>query len=184
MSAQRPVPTGRESVFRESEIIVSKTDLQGRITYANDVFARVSGYSERELIGAPHSLVRHPEMPRCVFKLLWDTIQKRQEVFAYVLNMARNGDHYWVLAHVTASYDLRGTHVGYHSNRRLPHADAVAKVKPLYGKLLAVEQAQRDRRASVEAGTQALASTLSQLGLSYSQFLFGLSSHTTLEGVA
>lgn len=181
MSAHRIVPTGREKTFLDHEIIVSKTDLQGKITYANDVFQRVSGYSEAELTGAPHSILRHPEMPRCVFKLLWDTIQARQEVFAYVLNLAKNGDQYWVFAHVTPSYDLHGTHVGYHSNRRVPHADALAKVKPLYAKLLGVEQAQRDKKAAVEAGVAALTAALTSLDVSYSQFVFSLSAHTRLD---
>ena len=90
----RPTPTGREVSFATDEITVSKTDLHGRITYANDVFVRVSGYSERELLGAPHSILRHPAMPRSVFKLLWDTIGQGDEVFAYVLNLAKNGDAY------------------------------------------------------------------------------------------
>lgn len=180
----RPTPNGRERSFQDHEIIVSKTDLHGRITYANDVFVRVSGYSEAELLGAPHSLLRHPAMPRCVFKLLWDTIQQGEEVFAYVLNLAKDGDAYWVFAHVTPSYDARGTQVGYHSNRRVPHADALAKVKPLYAKLLSVEQAVADRKASVDAGTAAVVATLQGLGMSYSQFVFSLSRHTTLDGEA
>jgi len=70
-----PKLTGVERFFDDDEIIVSKTDLKGRITYANTVFNRVAGMGEKELIGAPHSIIRHPEMPRCVFKLLWDTIE-------------------------------------------------------------------------------------------------------------
>ena len=97
-------PSNRESPFDENEIIVSKTDTRGRITYANDVFSRVSRFGVAELLGAPHSIIRHPDMPRCVFKLLWDTIQAKQEIFAYVVNMAKNGDHYWVFAHVTPSF--------------------------------------------------------------------------------
>ncbi|MEZ5418217.1 MAG: PAS domain-containing protein [Vicinamibacterales bacterium] len=180
----RPKPSGRERSFEDHEIIVSKTDLHGRITYANDVFVRVSGYSEAELLGAPHSLLRHPAMPRCVFKLLWDTIQQGDEVFAYVLNLAKDGDAYWVFAHVTPSYDARGAQVGYHSNRRVPHADALAQVKPLYAKLLSVEQAVPDRKASVDAGTAALVSALNGLGVTYSQFVFSLSRFTKLDGEA
>lgn len=181
---KRPQPTGHEVSFKEHEIIVSKTDLHGRITYANDVFMRVSGYSEAELLGAPHSLVRHPAMPRSVFQLLWDTIQARQEVFAYVLNLAKSGDEYWVLAHVTPSFDPAGAHVGYHSNRRVPHADAVARVRPVYASLLAAENTKTDRRASVEAGTAALTAALSGLGMSYSQFVFSLSARTRLDAEA
>src|SRR5580704_8741733 len=92
-------PTGRERTFPEDEIIASKTDVKGVITYANRTFMEVSLYSEEELLGQPHSIVRHPDMPRCVFKLLWDTIQKGDEIFAYVKNMCKNGDFYWVFAH-------------------------------------------------------------------------------------
>ena len=113
-------PTGVENLLGEEELIVSKTDLKGRITYANDVFIRMAKYSWKELMGAPHSLIRHPEMPRSVFKLLWDTLQSRQEIFAYVVNLAKDGGHYWVFAHVTPTFDERGNIVGYHSNRRKP----------------------------------------------------------------
>lgn len=77
-------PTGKERFFNENELIVSKTDTGGRITYANDVFLRVAGLTENDALGAPHSLIRHPDMPRAVFKLLWDTIASGQEIFAYV----------------------------------------------------------------------------------------------------
>ncbi len=120
------VPTGIERHFGEDEIIVSKTDLQGKITYANDVFIRVSGYSEEELIGAPHSLIRHPDMPRAVFKLLWDTLAAGEEIFAYVNNLAASGDNYWVFAHVTPSLGADGKVIGYHSNRRVPEPARVA----------------------------------------------------------
>jgi PAS domain S-box-containing protein len=118
-------PTGIENILGEEELIVSKTDLKGRITYANDVFIRMAKYSWKELVGAPHSLVRHPQMPRCVFKLLWDTLQAKQEIFAYVVNLAKDGSHYWVFAHVTPTLDDDGNIVGYHSNRRKPDRPAI-----------------------------------------------------------
>ena len=114
-------PTGVERHLGPDELIVSKTDLQGRITYANESFLRIGAFTEDQVIGQPHNLIRHPEMPRAVFKLLWDTVQSRQELFAYVVNLAADGAHYWVLAHVTPSFDERGQVVGYHSNRRRPH---------------------------------------------------------------
>ena len=104
----RRATTGREVRFDEEELIVSKTDAQGRITYCNDVFIRISGYTERELLGAPHSLIRHPDMPRAVFKLLWDTIASGEECFAYVVNRAKSGDHYLVRAHLTPPLHARG----------------------------------------------------------------------------
>ncbi len=95
------VPTNREVFFGENEIIVSKTDTTGRITYANDVFLAISGYTETETLAQPHSFIRHPDMPRCVYRLLWEAIQSKNEIFAYVKNMTKTGDHYWALAHVT-----------------------------------------------------------------------------------
>ncbi|MHA1571475.1 MAG: chemotaxis protein, partial [Alphaproteobacteria bacterium] len=83
-------PTGVERRFGQDDLIVSKTDLKGRLTYVNRTFIEISSFTEDELIGAPHSVIRHPQMPRCVFWLLWQTIQEKQEIFAYVINMARN----------------------------------------------------------------------------------------------
>lgn len=175
------VPTGREISFRDDEIIVSKTDLKGKITYANDVFLRVSGYTESELIGAPHNLIRHPGMPRAVFKLLWDTLQSGSEIFAYVVNLAKSGDAYWVFAHVTPSYNASGACVGYHSNRRVPHPDALDKVRPLYAALLAEERKHANPAAGIEQSTRVLTRLLAEQQLTYAQFVFGLSRETCLE---
>lgn len=167
-------PTGRECPFGEEELIVSKTDLKGRITYANDVFLRLSKYSIQELIGAPHSLIRHPDMPRCVFKLLWDTIEAKQEIFAYVLNMARDGDHYWVFAHVTPTFDAQQNIIGYHSNRRKPEAGQVAKVKPLYEALLTEENRLPNRKDGMQRGFEMLVATLKDARLDYDEFVFSI----------
>lgn len=173
MTADQVRPSGIESHFGKDEIIVSKTDLKGIITYANEVFARVSGYSEAELLGRPHNIIRHPAMPRCVFKLLWDTIEARQEVFAYVVNLARTGNHYWVLAHVTPTLDQYGRSIGYHSNRRSPSPEAVRVVEPLYRELLAVEQA-RERRDGMAASTAMLTRLLQDTEQTYDQFIWSL----------
>jgi len=170
----KPKPTGREVTFGEDEFIVSKTDLQGRITYCNDVFIRVAGYSERQLMGAPHSIIRHPDMPRAVFKLLWDRLQLRQEVFAYVLNMGQSGDGYWVMAHVTPSIDESGNVRSYHSNRRKPRPDAVDKVRGLYRGLLEIERASPNRKDGLVASSGALNVQLERIGVDYDQFVLSL----------
>ncbi|TAK47317.1 MAG: PAS domain S-box protein [Xanthobacteraceae bacterium] len=169
-----PSLTGNERRFRNDEIIVSKTDLKGRITYCNDVFIRISGYSEKELIGQPHSIIRHPAMPRCVFKLLWDTIAKGDEVFAYVLNLSKNGDHYWVFAHVTPDVDYAGAIMGYHSSRRSPDDRAIAAIRPLYDALLAEEARHPNGKNALEASTEALVTTLGKKGIGYDRFVLGL----------
>lgn len=125
--------TGVERFFGENDIIVSKTDLKGHITYASRTFLQIADYSEAELLGRPHSIIRHPHMPRSIFKFMWDTLENGKEIFAYVINRAKNGDHYWVYAHVTPSWDAKGTVLGYHSNRRIPNPDIVQEdIIPLY----------------------------------------------------
>ncbi|MBL8699141.1 MAG: PAS domain-containing protein [Alphaproteobacteria bacterium] len=172
MARQRIAPTGRESPLGVEEIIVSKTDLKGRITYANDVFLRVAHLTEAQAIGAPHSIVRHPEMPRAVFKLLWDRIEAGHEVFAYVLNLALNGDHYWVFAHVTPSRDLEGNIVGYHSNRRKPDPCQVAAVAPVYKAMLEIEKGTADRKQGLARAGAHLADILK--GRPYDEFVFSI----------
>ena len=174
MSARSIQPTGIECPMGEDELIVSKTDLTGRITYANDVFLRLAKYPLDEVIGAPHSLVRHPDMPRSVFKLLWDTIQAKREIFAYVLNMARDGDHYWVFAHVTPTFDGAGNIVGYHSNRRKPDAVQVAKIQDLYGALRAEERRSDSRKDGMLRGFDFLVQTLRDLRMDYDEFVFSV----------
>ncbi|MFC3675658.1 PAS domain-containing protein [Ferrovibrio xuzhouensis] len=183
-AAPHPQPTRTERSFGADEIIVSKTDARGRITYANDVFCRVALYSERDLIGQPHSIVRHPDMPRCVFQLLWQTIAAGNEIFAYVKNMAKNGDFYWVFAHVTPSYDAQGRLDSYHSNRRLPSPAALAKVEPLYRALLAEEQKHADRKQGQAAGFALLEKLLADAGVSYEEFVFSLDDSPAAAGVA
>jgi PAS domain S-box-containing protein len=180
MSRPTVVPTGREITFPEHEIIVSKTDLKGIITYANDVFLHVAGYTEQETLGQPHNFIRHPDMPQTVFALLWKTLEAEREIFAYVMNMTKTGDHYWVHAHVTPSYDLTGRHVGYHSNRRSVYVDALPRVRELYAMLRTEERRHREVHTAVDAGKALLANVLEQQRMDYPEFVFSLSGSTTL----
>lgn len=174
MSQQAVHLSGVERTFERDQIIVSKTDLKGRIIYANEVFIDLAGYTEAELLGQPHSIIRHPDMPRCVFKLLWETLEAGKEIFAYVKNRSKNGDHYWVLAHVTPTFDSNGRIVSYHSNRRSPRREAVAKAEALYRELLAIEQAAPDRKVGMERAFAALVDKLQAAGLPYEEFVFTL----------
>lgn len=174
MSRISITPTGRAAAFGDEELIVSKTDLKGRITYANKVFQRVAGYRLEELLGQPHSLIRHPAMPRCVFKLLWDTIEAKKEIFAYVLNLAKSGDHYWVFAHVTPTLDAQNNVTGFHSNRRRPVAAQIEKIKPVYEALLAEENAHGDRKAGMMAGYNKMLALLADKKVGYDEFVFSL----------
>ena len=165
-------PTGVERFFAEDEIIVSKTDLKGHITYANETFLTIASYTEEEVLGQPHSIIRHPDMPRCVFKLLWDTIQSGEEIFAYVKNMAKNGDHYWVFAHVTPTFDEHHRIIGYHSNRRVPERREVDMFSEIYRQLLQEERSHSDWRAGMEAATRMLNAMIEDKGMHYDEFVF------------
>jgi PAS domain S-box-containing protein len=165
-------PTGVERFFPEDEVIVSKTDVKGRITYANETFLDIASYTEEEVLGQPHSMIRHPDMPRCVFKLLWDTIKARNEIFAYVMNMAKNRDHYWVFAHVTPTFDASERIIGFHSNRRVPDREQVDLFSGLYRQLLAEERRHPDWKIGMEASTKMLLSTIAAKGMEYEEFMF------------
>ena len=166
-------PTGREMFFPASELIVSKTDLKGRMTYVNRLFCKMAGYGEADLIGQPHSMIRHPDMPRSVFKLLWDTVEAKREIFAFVKNMAATGDHYWVFAHVTPSYDLQGSVAGYHSNRRVPPPDLIkGTIAPLYAEVLAIEKRHVNGKESLAAGYKALTDFVASQEVSYDELMF------------
>lgn len=167
--------TGIERHFPENDVIVTKTDTGGRITYANEVFLRISSLRESEALGAPHNIIRHPDMPACVFRLMWETLGKGDEIFAYVLNRARNGDHYWVFAHITPSYNSAGELCGYHSNRRVPDPAVVRDViTPLYQTLLRDERAAPSRAKGIEASLATLNGILASKGLDYERFIFSL----------
>lgn len=167
-------PTGVESLLGEEELIVSKTDLKGRITYANDIFIRMAKYTYKELMGAPHSLIRHPDMPRCVFKLLWDTLEAKQEIFAYVVNLAKDGSHYWVFAHVTPTFDERGGIIGYHSNRRKPDPAQIARIKPIYKALCEEEARHANAKEGMRASFDMMVGLLKQQGVGYDEFVLSL----------
>ncbi|MFN8635353.1 MAG: PAS domain-containing protein [Chloroflexota bacterium] len=132
--SQRPSPRAVESPFSADEIFFSTTDRKGRIRSGNRVFARVSGYSRAELIGSPHNVIRHPDMPRVVFRLLWQTIEAGKPIAAYVKNMAKDGSYYWVLATVVPCDG------GYLSVRIKPTTGYFDAAQAVYEDLLAVEQ--------------------------------------------
>lgn len=157
------------------ELIVTKTDLTGKIRYGNRTFYKFAGYGPKDCIGAQHNIIRHPEMPRTVFKLLWDTISGGDEVFAYVNNRARNGDHYWVLAHVTPSRNDADEIVGYHSNRRAPNLAVIEEhIKPLYARLLEIERTGGSPKDALAAGEKLVHDLLAEKKMSFNELMFAL----------
>ncbi|MEW5771758.1 MAG: PAS domain-containing protein [Pseudomonadota bacterium] len=164
-------PTQVEKVMREDDFIVSKTDLKGRILYGNRIFIEFSGYTEQELLGSQHNIIRHPDMPRGVFKLLWDTIQTKSECNAYVKNMARDGSFYWVFANVTPNFGKDGEVIGYTSVRRKPKAEALKLLSGVYQTMLEIER-QAGPRDACDASLKYLNGLLAEKGLDYNEFIF------------
>ena len=162
-------PNLQERQFPENEIIVSKTDLKGKILYGNRIFIELSGYTEKELSGKPHNTVRHPDMSKVIFKFLWDSVKNGKEIIAYVKNLSKDGSFYWVKAFVTPSFNGKGEIVGYHSIRLKPTETAKESISALYKELLEVEQ-----REGVEKSQERLEQVLAQKGASYEEFISSL----------
>ncbi len=167
------VPTQREVSLADDEVIISKTDTSGRITYANRAFMRIANFPESEVLGVQHNIVRHPDMPRGAFKLLWDTLKQEREFFGYVKNITSDGHYYWVYANVTPDRDANGRLVGYFSVRRKPSREAVQTMQAIYQEMLAVEN--RTGVANAPAASVAfLQDKLKALGTSYDRFIMTL----------
>ena len=151
----KPTPANAEVPFAVEEIFFSRTNEKGHILFGNSVFQEISHYSWAELCGRPHNIIRHPDMPRAVFWLLWDTIEKGEPVGAYVKNMAKDGRYYWVFAIVTP---IEG---GYLSVRIKPTSSLLPLIEQEYAALLAAEKAHRIKPLE---SAKILLSRISELG--------------------
>ncbi|PZW69868.1 methyl-accepting chemotaxis sensory transducer with Pas/Pac sensor [Pseudomonas sp. URMO17WK12:I1] len=145
MRNNQPI-TGNERTFPAQQRLISTTDLKGQITYCNDAFVEISGFSRDELIRAPHNLVRHPDVPEAVFAHMWETLKAGRPWMGIVKNRCKNGDHYWVNAYVVPVLD-DGKVTGYESVRSKPTAEQVQRAQALYGRINAGKAAipSRDR---------------------------------------
>ena len=138
----RPTPTNNEIEIKSVDIVVSKSDEEGNIEYANPIFYKLSGYNKRELTFAPHSILRHPDMPKVVFKYLWQELKKGNELHAFVKNLTKDGSFYWVMAYVRPAFNSDGSLRNYVSTRKVMSQNARKTIEPLYAKLLALEESE------------------------------------------
>jgi PAS domain S-box-containing protein len=160
---KRPIPIDKEVSWDKTQTIMSKTDLYGTIEYANEVFVDVCGYEDYELMAQPHNIVRHPDMPKVVFKVLWENIQKGNQFHGIVKNLAKSGRYYWVITSFEYSRDENGNIVNYIARRKAVPQDVITKhIEPLYKKLLQIEQV-----SGVDASEKYLIGFLEEEGLSY-----------------
>jgi aerotaxis receptor len=165
--------TQREVQLQEDDTIVSKTDLTGCITYVNRTFMRISDYPGRAVLGEQHNVIRHPDMPRGLFRLMWDTLGEQREFFGLLKNMTANGDYYWAFIIVAPDLDGDGEVVGYDSVRRKAPTAAIRTAEQLYREMLRVEYAA-GAAVAPEASVAYLQRTLTERHTTYDRFLLGL----------
>lgn len=166
----RPTPTNKEIKLSSKRYIVSKTDTKGIIIYSNDYFVEVCGYSEKELLGKPHSIVRHPDMPKIAFKLMWDRINKGENMVAVVKNLSKSGDHYWVVTDFEPKIDpLSKKIISHTAFRRAAPKKAKETVEPIYAKLLELE-----KEGGMEASEKFLHDFLKENNTTYDDFVNSL----------
>jgi PAS domain S-box-containing protein len=132
----------KEVSWDKTQVIMSKTNAFGIIEYANEVFIDVCGYEDYELMGQPHNIIRHPDMPKVIFKVLWENLKAGKNFHAIVKNLAKSGRYYWVITDFEIAKDENGVIVNYFGRRQAVPQEVVAlHIEPLYKKLLQIESA-------------------------------------------
>jgi len=157
---QRPEPTETEREVSSIDLIVSKADEKGNITYVNPIFMKISGYTQGELYDKPHAILRHPDMPKVIFKYLWDNLKMGNDVVAYVENLCKNGSYYWVLATVKTAKNPDGSFRNYMSTRKCVTPAAKETISALYVTLLEAE-----KEGGVEASEALLQTFMDEHGI-------------------
>jgi len=163
----KSIPESQEIKLDPKKYILSKTDTKGIIEYGNEYFVEISGYSEEELIGKPHNIIRHPDMPKIVFKLLWQRIKNREDITAVVKNLAKDGRYYWVMTEFDIKVDkITDEITGYFAYRRAAPQKAIDAVVPLYKKLVDIEKV-----SGMEGSGKYLTALLESKNMTYDQFI-------------
>ena len=135
----RPAPIDEEIILDPKKYIVSSTDTKGLITDVNDYFIEISGYSRDELIGKSHNIIRHPDMPKIVFKLMWERLKRGRNILALVKNLAKDGRFYWIFTTFEPVEDVNHKLIGYRAHRKLASKHTIEIVADIYKKVLEVE---------------------------------------------
>ncbi|CAM1358602.1 conserved hypothetical protein [Tenacibaculum litoreum] len=159
-----------EVQWDKTKTIVSKTDVYGTILYANDVFSNTCEYSTIELVGEPHNIIRHPDMPKVAFKVLWDALKKGENFHAIVKNLTRTGRYYWVITDFTIDKDEEGKIVGYTARRKAVPNGVVKKIEPIYKTLLDIEKLKGEKASEMYFD----AYLKEEVGKTYNEFVVDL----------
>lgn len=168
--ANKPVLVDKEVTWDKTKVIMSKTDAFGTIEYANEVFVDVCGYEDYELMGQPHSIIRHPDMPKVIFKVLWEKLKNGENFHAIVKNLAKSGRYYWVITDFEISKNEAGEIVNYFARRRsVPQEVITNHIEPLYKKLWQIEAA-----SGIEYSEKYLNGFLEEKNKTYVQYILEL----------
>ncbi len=162
----RPIPKDIEIKISVDDELISITDPKGIITKVNDTFCRVAGYSEEELVGSSHNLIRHPDMPKVMFKIVWDRIMDSENVMAVIKNLAKDGSYYWVVTDFVTKIDAEGTIIDYTAYRRPVNDKVKNAIEPLYKALLAIEEL-----AGMNASEKFITDYFESIGMSYDEMV-------------
>ena len=134
----KPKPTSIMKHY-DGKPMITETDLEGMITYANKKFQDFTGYSKKELVGLPHSIVRHPDMPEGLYYAMWKIIRQKKVWRGYIKSICRDGSYYWALVYIQPKFDSEGKHIGYIASRRDAYPDVIEEIEKKYAELYGIE---------------------------------------------
>ena len=162
----RPIVLNREVEFSKKKFIVSKTDIEGRITFVNKNFCDVSGYTATELMGVEHNVLRHPDMPKAIFYMIWKSLYAGMEISAVIKNLAKSGKYYWVITDFSMERDAKGNLKTFSSFNRIAPDHVTEVIEELYTEMILAE-----KRAGLEGSLLCLEECLGENEMSYNEFL-------------
>ena len=167
---KRPTVIDKEAIWDKTKVLMSKTDKFGTIEYANESFVDASGYEDYELVGKPHNIIRHPDMPKVIFKVLWDNLKKGNNFHAIIKNLAKSGRYYWVITDYEVIKNDNGEITNYVGRRTTIPQEVITKdIEPLYRKLIQIEET-----SGVEGCEKYLTGFLEEERKTYDQYILGL----------
>ena len=162
----RPIVLDEEIKFSKKKFIVSKTDIKGKILFINKNFSEISKYSEAELIGVPHNIVRHPDMPKAIFYLIWQNLLVGNKISGVIKNLAKDGRYYWVIADLEPKFNSNGEVVTLTAFRRSAPQDVIDTVEELYTTMLSIE-----KKHGMEKSLSYLEGFLEENEMNYNEFI-------------
>jgi len=160
---------GKEIKMKSNEVIFTKTDLSGRILFGNDVFEKMSGLKKEQYIGKPHSIIRHQDMPKAIFKIMWDAIQKGEDLIAIIKNTTVDGNYYWVATHFEVERDDNGKPIAYEAIRIPVSNKAKKEMEVFYKELRSIE-----RMKGVEASEKYIQDFLFIKNITFNDYMYAL----------